>query len=357
MDARTRQPDGEAGAPAARLRAQRTASARASTRLRSRAMCARGESASLRALETKAMSVGSNPDGGYLVPVEIETEIGKRLAADLADPLDRGRARDLRQRLQEAVHDRGPRQSAGSARPTRARRPTRRRSPSSRSRRWSSTPCRPRPRRCSRTPPSTSTSGSPARSSRCSPRRKAPPSSTATAPTSRRASSPTRRSRKPPGPGPRSATSRPAPPARSTADEPVDALIDLVYALKAGYRQNGTFVMNRKTQAAVRKLKDGDGQYLWQPPAQAGGRASLLTYPVVEAEDMPDIAANCLLDRVRRFPPRLSGGRPPGRARAARSVHRQALCAVLHHQARRRRRAGLRRDQAVEVRGVVTATR
>jgi HK97 family phage major capsid protein len=76
------------------------------------------------------------------------------------------------------------------------------------------------------------------------------------------------------------------------ADEPIDAIIDLVYALKAGYRQNGVFVMNRKTQAAVRKLKDADGQYLWAPPTQQNGRASLLTYPVVEAEEMPDIAAN-----------------------------------------------------------------
>ena len=75
-------------------------------------------------------------------------------------------------------------------------------------------------------------------------------------------------------------------------DAPVDAIIDLVYALKAGYRQNGNFVMNRKTQAAVRKLKDSDGQYLWSPPTAANGRASLLTYPVIEAEDMPDIAAN-----------------------------------------------------------------
>jgi HK97 family phage major capsid protein len=74
----------------------------------------------------------------------------------------------------------------------------------------------------------------------------------------------------------------------------VDPLIDLVYALKAGYRQNGVFVMNRRTQSAVRKLKDGDGQYLWQPPANAGGRASLLTFPVIEAEDMPDMAADSL---------------------------------------------------------------
>jgi HK97 family phage major capsid protein len=76
------------------------------------------------------------------------------------------------------------------------------------------------------------------------------------------------------------------------ATAPVDAIIDLVYALKAGYRQNGNFVMNRKTQAAVRKLKDEDGQYLWQPAAQAGGRATLMTFPVVEAEDMPDIATD-----------------------------------------------------------------
>ncbi len=75
------------------------------------------------------------------------------------------------------------------------------------------------------------------------------------------------------------------------ADAPTDPLIDLVYALKAGYRQNASFVMNRKTQAAVRKLKDTDGQYLWQAPAQADGRATLMTFPVVEAEDMPDIGA------------------------------------------------------------------
>jgi len=75
---------------------------------------------------------------------------------------------------------------------------------------------------------------------------------------------------------------------------PSDALVDLVYAVKAGYRQNGVFVMNRRTQAALRKFKDSTGQYLWQPPAQAGGKASLMTFAVIEAEDMPDIAANSL---------------------------------------------------------------
>jgi HK97 family phage major capsid protein len=78
------------------------------------------------------------------------------------------------------------------------------------------------------------------------------------------------------------------------ASNPSDLLVDLIYALKAGYRQNGNFVMNRKTQATVRKFKDSTGAYLWQPPAQAGGRASLMTFPLVEAEDMPDIAANSL---------------------------------------------------------------
>jgi HK97 family phage major capsid protein len=75
-------------------------------------------------------------------------------------------------------------------------------------------------------------------------------------------------------------------------DAPSDALLDLVYALKSGYRQNATFVMNRRTQSAIRKMKDENGNYLWQPPAQAGGQASLMGFPLVEAEDMPDIGAN-----------------------------------------------------------------
>jgi HK97 family phage major capsid protein len=74
------------------------------------------------------------------------------------------------------------------------------------------------------------------------------------------------------------------------ADDPADTLIDLVYTLKSGYRQNATFVMNRATQAAVRKMKDSAGDYLWSPPSIPGARASLLNFPVVEAEDMPDMA-------------------------------------------------------------------
>jgi HK97 family phage major capsid protein len=75
------------------------------------------------------------------------------------------------------------------------------------------------------------------------------------------------------------------------ASNPADVLVDLVYAARAGFRQNGRFVMNRKTQAALRKFKDGAGSYVWTPPAQAGGAASLFTFPVTEAEDMPDIGA------------------------------------------------------------------
>lgn len=73
-----------------------------------------------------------------------------------------------------------------------------------------------------------------------------------------------------------------------------DVLIDLVYALKAGYRQNASWVMNRKVQGALRKLKDADGNYLWQPAATADGKARLMGFDLVEAEDMPNIGANSL---------------------------------------------------------------
>ncbi|NVK33695.1 MAG: phage major capsid protein [Rhodobacteraceae bacterium] len=76
------------------------------------------------------------------------------------------------------------------------------------------------------------------------------------------------------------------------SSHPSDILLDLVYSLKSGYRQNARFVMNRKTQAALRKLKDADGNYLWQPPAMAGANASLMNFPVTEIEDMPDMSSN-----------------------------------------------------------------
>jgi HK97 family phage major capsid protein len=60
------------------------------------------------------------------------------------------------------------------------------------------------------------------------------------------------------------------------------------------FRSNGVFLMNRKTQAATRRLKDGSGNYLWAPPSVPGQAATLLGFPVAEAEDMPDIATNSL---------------------------------------------------------------
>ena len=71
---------------------------------------------------------------------------------------------------------------------------------------------------------------------------------------------------------------------------PVDRIIDLAYAPKPQFRQNARFVMNRKTVSAVRKLKDADNRYIWQPTIGAT-EATLLGYPVTEIEEMPDIAA------------------------------------------------------------------
>ena len=75
---------------------------------------------------------------------------------------------------------------------------------------------------------------------------------------------------------------------------PSDALVNLAYAPKQGYRANGTFVMNRKTESVIRKFKDNVGNYIWQPGAAAGQPPTLFGYPVAEAEDMPDIASGSL---------------------------------------------------------------
>ncbi|OWJ78949.1 phage major capsid protein [Haematobacter genomosp. 1] len=70
---------------------------------------------------------------------------------------------------------------------------------------------------------------------------------------------------------------------------PADAIVDLVYALSARYRANATFVMNSKTAGAVRKMKDTDGRFLWSDGLAAAEPARLMGYPVLIAEDMPDI--------------------------------------------------------------------
>ncbi|MGU3536723.1 phage major capsid protein [Methylobacterium sp. A54F] len=78
------------------------------------------------------------------------------------------------------------------------------------------------------------------------------------------------------------------------AQSPCDLLYDLVFGLRAAYRQNAGFVMNRRLQSTIRKFKDADGNYLWQPPLTADRPATLMGFPVTEAEAMPDAAAGSL---------------------------------------------------------------
>lgn len=72
-----------------------------------------------------------------------------------------------------------------------------------------------------------------------------------------------------------------------TADE----IIDLVYSLKAPYRKNASFIMNDATIKAIRKLKDGQGQYLWQPSLTAGTPDTLLNRPVYTSAYAPILEA------------------------------------------------------------------
>lgn len=78
------------------------------------------------------------------------------------------------------------------------------------------------------------------------------------------------------------------------ASNPQDKLVELVHALRAPYRQGASWVMNASTLSTIRKFKTTDGAFIWQAGIAAGQPDTLLGYPVVEAEDMPDIAANSL---------------------------------------------------------------
>lgn len=71
-----------------------------------------------------------------------------------------------------------------------------------------------------------------------------------------------------------------------------DALISLMYALPSVYRNRGVWVLNGASLATIRKLKDGQSNFLWQPSFQAGQPETILGRPVAEAVDMPDIASN-----------------------------------------------------------------
>lgn len=73
-----------------------------------------------------------------------------------------------------------------------------------------------------------------------------------------------------------------------------DGLVLLEAALKQVYRNNANWFMARATISEVRKLKDGQGRFIWQPGLQLGSPNTILGYPVVEATDMPAVAADSL---------------------------------------------------------------
>lgn len=73
-----------------------------------------------------------------------------------------------------------------------------------------------------------------------------------------------------------------------------DVLMDVIYGMKASLRNGARWLMPRGVTAAVRKIKDGDGNYLWQPGIAAGQSASLLGYAIVEMEDMPELDTGSL---------------------------------------------------------------
>lgn len=71
-----------------------------------------------------------------------------------------------------------------------------------------------------------------------------------------------------------------------------DALITFLYSITPTYRNSGAWAMNGTTLGKIRNLKDGQGNYLWQPSYQAGQPETILGRPVVEIVDMPDVAAD-----------------------------------------------------------------
>ena len=79
--------------------------------------------------------------------------------------------------------------------------------------------------------------------------------------------------------------------ANTLGSAPADLLITFIYSLPAAYRGRGTWLMNGRTLATIRKLKDGQGNYLWQPSYQAGQPELILGRPVVEVPDFEDIEA------------------------------------------------------------------
>ena len=79
--------------------------------------------------------------------------------------------------------------------------------------------------------------------------------------------------------------------AAATAAITADEIIDLFYSLRSPYRKNAVFVMNESTVKTMRKLKDGEGHYLWNPSIQAGSPDTILGKRIVTSAYVPEIAA------------------------------------------------------------------
>ncbi|MEC4337675.1 phage major capsid protein [Stenotrophomonas pavanii] len=73
-----------------------------------------------------------------------------------------------------------------------------------------------------------------------------------------------------------------------------DSILDLVYDLPSAFTAGAKFSMNRKTQGVVRKLKDAQGNYLWQPSLVAGQPSTLAGFAVQDVAAVPDVAANAI---------------------------------------------------------------
>lgn len=76
-----------------------------------------------------------------------------------------------------------------------------------------------------------------------------------------------------------------------TSDQ-LDKFLSVVYGLKRSYRSNAQWIMNDATQNTIRQIKDGTGNYMWQPSVQAGTPATFIGYGVQSDDNMPDIGTN-----------------------------------------------------------------
>jgi HK97 family phage major capsid protein len=74
-------------------------------------------------------------------------------------------------------------------------------------------------------------------------------------------------------------------------EDGADGLIDIFYSLKTAYSQRASWLMSRRTMSAVRKMRDSDGRYVWQPALSADAPPTILGRPVIEAPDLPDLGA------------------------------------------------------------------